>query len=236
VIAASLAIGSKKSNLVDYLNNFLNEKFLNDTEKNVKVRDLILKEMKQLEGSINNLKDKTNFPVQKVWIGKNLIKKLNYLKTELNIYRFERRQDPKVDSEGILNYKGYFTKLSNLKEIVENQNIRDLKRINVHSTHSFTFDVNFEIRNLIYKTDAPDLIIIAPNFIFNNSVNVDLSCVSVPEKANISENGKPGKPGYTGGNLIIITDNVVGSQSKLNFISNGGKGGRGQNDKCNYRV
>jgi hypothetical protein len=94
VIAASLAIGSKKSNLVDYLNNFLNEKFLNDTEKNVKVRDLILKEMKQLEGSINNLKDKTNFPVQKVWIGKNLIKKLNYLKTELNIYRFERRQDP----------------------------------------------------------------------------------------------------------------------------------------------
>ena len=84
------------------------------------------------------------------------------------------------------------------------------------------------------------MIIIAPNVIFNNSVTVDLSCASVPEtvpeKANISENGKPGKPGYNGGNLIIITDNVVGSQSKLNFISNGGKGGRGQNGKCNYRV
>jgi hypothetical protein len=29
--------------------------------------------------------------------------------------------------------------------------------------------------------------------------------------------------------LIIITDNFVGSQSKLNFISKGGQGGRGQN-------
>ncbi len=94
-----LAIGSKKRNLVDYFNNFLNEKFLNDTDKNVKVRDLILKEMKQLKGFFNNLKDKKDFPVEKVWIGKNLIKKLNYLKTELNIYRFERRQDPKVDQK-----------------------------------------------------------------------------------------------------------------------------------------
>jgi hypothetical protein len=40
--------------------------------------------------------------------------------------------------------------------------------------------------------------------------------VDVPEKANISKNGKPGKPGYNGGNSIIITDNVVGSQ--LPFI------------------
>ncbi len=153
----------------------MNEKFLNDGEKNVKVRGLILKEMKYLEEFVDNLKDKTDFSVEKVWIGKNLIKKLNYLNTELNTYRFERRQDPKVDAEGNINYKGYFSKLSNLKEILDNQNIRDLKRINVYSAHSFTFDVNFEIRNLIYKTDAPDLIIIAHNVIFNNSVTVDLS-------------------------------------------------------------
>jgi hypothetical protein len=72
---------------------------------------------------------------------------------------------------------------------------------------------------------------IAPNVVFNNSVTVDLSCSNIPEtllKANISENGKPGKPGYNGRNLIIITDNFVGSQSKLNFISKGGQGGRGQ--------
>ena len=55
---------------------------------------LILKEMKYLEEFVDNLKDKTDFPVEKVWIGKNLIKKLNYLKTEFNIYRFDRRQDP----------------------------------------------------------------------------------------------------------------------------------------------
>jgi hypothetical protein len=226
-------IGSKKSNLVDYLNNFLNENFLNDMEKNAKVRNLILNEMKHLEKFIYNLKDKTYFPVEKVWFGKKLNKKLNYLKTELNIYRFERRQDPQVDAEGNLNYRGYFLNLSNLKEMLNNQNIRDVKRISVYSTHSFTFDVNFEIENLIYKTNAPDLIIIAPSVIFNNSVTVDLSCAHIPEtvieKAIISENGRPGNPGYNGGNLIIITDNIIGSQSKLNFISKGGKGGRGQN-------
>jgi hypothetical protein len=201
-------------------------------EKNEKVRDLILKKMKHVELFINSLKDKTDFPVEKVWMGIKLIQKLNHLKAELNIYRFKRQQDSNVDADGNLNYFGYFSNLSNLKYILKIKDNQYIKRINVFSTHSFTFDVDFEIKNLIYKTDAPDLIIIAPNVFFNNSVTVDLSCANIPEtllKANISENGKPGKPGYNGGNLIIITDNFVGSQSKLNFISKGGQGGRGQN-------
>jgi energy-coupling factor transporter ATP-binding protein EcfA2 len=225
-------IGSKKSTLVDFLNKLLNEKYLDDMEKNEKVRDLILKKMKHVELFINSLKDKTDFPVEKVWMGIKLIQKLNHLKAELNIYRFKRQQDSNVDADGNLNYFGYFSNLSNLKYILKIKDNQYIKRINVFSTHSFTFDVDFEIKNLIYKTDAPDLIIIAPNVFFNNSVTVDLSCANIPEtllKANISENGKPGKPGYNGGNLIIITDNFVGSQSKLNFISKGGQGGRGQN-------
>jgi hypothetical protein len=224
-------IGSKKSTLVDFLNKLFNEKYLDDIEKNEKVRDVILKKMKHVELFINSLKDKTDFPVEKVWMGKKLIQKLNYLKTELNIYRFERKQDAKVDADGNLNYFGYFSNLSNLKDILKIKENKNIKRINFFSTHSFTFDVDFEIKNLIYKTDAPDLIIIAPNVVFNNSVTVDLSCSNIPEtllKANISENGKPGKPGYNGGNLVMITDNFVGSQSKLNFISKGGQGGRGQ--------
>ena len=147
-------IGSKKTNLVGYLNNCLNEKLLNDRENNLRVRGIILNEMKNLEAFASNLKDKTDFPVEKVWIGRKLIITLNNLKTELNIYRNERRQDAKVDAEGNLNYKGYFSKLSHLKEMfLNNENIEEVKIINVFSTHSFTFDVNFEIRKSIYKTD-----------------------------------------------------------------------------------
>jgi hypothetical protein len=63
-------IGSKKSTLVDFLNKLFNEKYLDDIEKNEKVRDVILKKMKHVELFINSLKDKTDFPVEKVWMGK----------------------------------------------------------------------------------------------------------------------------------------------------------------------
>ncbi len=42
-------IGSKKGTLVDFLNKLLNEKYLDDKEKNEKVRDVILKKMKHVE-------------------------------------------------------------------------------------------------------------------------------------------------------------------------------------------
>ena len=63
-------IGSKKSTLVDFLNKLFNEKYLDDIEKNEKVRDVVLKKMKHVELFINSLKDKTDFPVEKVWMGK----------------------------------------------------------------------------------------------------------------------------------------------------------------------
>jgi hypothetical protein len=87
-------------------------------------------------------------------MGKKLIQKLNYLKTELNIYRFERKQDAKVDAHGNLNYFGYFSNLSNLKDILKIKENKNIKRINVFSTHSFTFDVYFEIKNFEIKNST----------------------------------------------------------------------------------
>ncbi len=136
-------IRSKKRTLVDYLNKLLNEKYFDDTEKNEKVRGIIFNELKHVEVFIESLKDKTDFPVEKVWMRKKLIQKLNYLKTELNIYRFERQQDAKIDADGNLNYFGYFSNLSNLKKILKIKDNQNIKRINVFSTHSFTFDVDF---------------------------------------------------------------------------------------------
>ena len=40
--------------------------------------------------------------------------------------------------------------------------------------------------------------------------------------------GKPGLPGFNGGNLIIISNNIVNLEF-LNYSSFGGKGGNGQN-------
>ena len=47
-----------------------------------------------------------------------------------------------------------------------------------------------------------------------------------------SEDGKPSLPCYNGGNLVIISEMIFNS-SYLNFISNSGQGGPGQNGKTN---
>jgi hypothetical protein len=42
------------------------------------------------------------------------------------------------------------------------------------------------------------------------------------------KDGQPGLPGYNGGNLFIVSDEIL-KFDFINFISNGGIGGPGQN-------
>jgi hypothetical protein len=78
--------------------------------------------------------------------------------------------------------------------------------------------------------------------IFNKKeIVVDLTCQRTPgypdnqEKAKDgdgfgADGMKPGLPGYNGGNLVIIADEILNS-TNLKFISDGGVGGPGQQGK-----
>ena len=115
-----------------------------------------------------------------------------------------------------------------------------LKAVRVYATHSLKFDEDYSLDRLKYSQNAPDLFIIAPLVHFAKPLNVDVSCLSVPDypeglaKAKngvqISENGadgKPGLPGFNGGNLFILADTIQ-NLDYLSFKSDGGNGGTGQ--------
>ena len=80
-----------------------------------------------------------------------------------------------------------------------------LKAVRVYATHSLKFDEDYSLDRLKYSQNAPDLFIIAPLVHFAKPLNVDVSCLSVPDYpeglanakngVQISENGADGKPG-----------------------------------------
>ena len=62
----------------------------------------------------------------------------------------------------------------------------------------------------------------------SQKVTVDLSSDHVPDNLNemaagSGEDGKPGLPGFKGGNMLIISNDHICDD--LKFISNGGFGG-----------
>ena len=145
--------------------------------------------------------------------------------------------------------KDHFVNISQVMNYVNNnREIKNLKHLIIHATHSFIFDNDLKISNETYETDGPDLVVISPKVVIEKHINLDLSCHHVPyfpdgkEKADDGkdfgengEDGKPGLPGYNGGNLVIISG-MIFNFSKLNFISNAGKGGPGQNGKTNIEI
>ncbi len=167
---------------------------------------------------------------------------LNNLKSEIKKY-YEREAIEIIGKKLIL--KGYFSSISSIMKIIEKaKDITDLERIQVFTTNSFTFDINFVIDKSKYATNAPHLIVVAPKVFVPKQVKVDLTSRQIPEEvegkaANGVEehvdgkNGKAGLPGYNGGNFVVYADYLEG-RSYLSVISGGGDGGAGQNGKCNF--
>ncbi len=163
--------------------------------------------------------------------------KLTELKIELRKYYMDEERCKEEVDENVLCFSGYFLKMSSImSKINENKGNKSLKSVNIYSTHSFTFDSNYSINSDKYYDHSPDLVIVTPKVKVDHPITVDLSCKTFrvypynKAKANKSQNGLPGLNGFNGGNLIILTDNITDSNN-LNFVSEGGKGGPGQNGK-----
>ena len=140
-------------------------------------------------------------------------------------------------------YEGNFGRMSSVMQMINNRSIKNLKFIKIFTTHSFIFDEDFKIDKSMYTSDSPDLSIISPIMKVEKNATIDLSCDRVPGYPDETSkakngylyafgsnglNGKPGLPGYNGGNLFIITNEVAGFE-KLIIRTNEGQGGPGQN-------
>jgi len=171
----------------------------------------------------------------------DLLEKVSIL--ELEIQTYLGGEANKMDKDGKLVLKGYFSSMSSIMDRINNNGaLRDLKSIQVFATNSFTFDVDYLIDEKKYATNAPHLTVVAPKVFVNKKVTVDLTCRQIPEKAGKAKNGddtntdgsgKDGKdgevglPGYNGGSFVVYADYLEGG-SYLNVISGEGQGGVGQ--------
>ncbi len=165
---------------------------------------------------------------------------LNNLKSEIKTY-IEKEAFEIIEKKLII--KGCFISISSIMNIINDQAITNLERIQVFATNSFTFDVDYVIDKNKYVTDAPHLIVVAPKVFVHKHVTVDLTCRQIPEKASKAANGygygkngkdgkggkdgKAGLPGYNGGSFVVYADYLEG-ESYLNVISGEGEGGAGQ--------
>ena len=133
--------------------------------------------------------------------------------------------------------------MSSVMQMINNRSIKNLKFIKIFTTHSFIFDEDFKIDKSMYTSDSPDLSIISPIMKVEKNATIDLSCDRVPGYPDETSkakngylyafgsnglNGKPGLPGYNGGNLFLLTNEVAGFE-KLIIRTNEGQGGPGQN-------
>ena len=132
-----------------------------------------------------------------------------------------------------------------LTRVNADKRIKNLKNIKIFATKSITFDIDYKIFEERYLTHSPDLIIISPCLIAEKKITIDLSCNRIPPtyKFNAESgktnglpgihgvDGQPGLPGYNGGNLFIFAKEISQSIKSLEIITNGGKGGPGQNGK-----
>jgi len=169
-------------------------------------------------------------------IRQDLIEELENLENELKNLRTENS----FYKDGVFTYIGYFANMSSILEKINFHNeIVDLRSVSVYSAISLIFNDDFVIVKERYINHAPDLVIISPKVICLKKINIDLSSQHTPgypdqkEKADNGigygqdgKDGKPGLPGYSGGNLLIISEKNLGFN--LTFISNGGRGGPGQ--------
>lgn len=234
-------LDSVKNSIIEDNNLELFLKNLNDfVDRNE--YELILNKERVIKDFINVLpNDKKNgYPINKrKWIGIEFISNFDNLIKDLKTnYQNENESSFK---NGIYTYKGYFANVNFILELINNRDdIDNLKSVEIFAINSVKFDNTFIIKKERYRGKSPDLIIISPQVLITRNTHVNLSSAYVPgypyegvkaRNANVDggsgEDGKPGLPGYSGGNLLIITNDRISSD--LIFKSKGGMGGRGQN-------
>ena len=220
-----------------HVNTFINNVHHKILLKNEK--DGFLEESKLFESFNQEMSNKIKFT--RIWIGK-LIFTLNNLINEVKEYSNTNENIYFDPIKSVVSYHGYFGKLSSfLSKINSNLTIKDLKSVKVFMTHSFIFDVDYKINKDKYFTHTPDLIIISRLVKIEKNRTVDLSFDCVPNfpdnKSKAQDgvhfgehgvNGKPGLPGFNGGNFFIFSNEISG-KNNLKVITTGGKGGPGQN-------
>ena len=141
-------------------------------------------------------------------------------------------------TDGQYVFKGINASLSFInKDINTKTSINDLQNIQLIILDTLIIDADFFIQEERYRTNAPNLMIIAREIVIEKVVKIDLSCHKVPPypdnqaKAKNGErygedgfNGKQGLDGYNGGSLIIVAGDILEAKNIL-FSSNGGVGG-----------
>jgi hypothetical protein len=234
---------NEKHDLISLLNSLNNENVLSNNVKNQ-----TLFEYKALVDLIPYNDEERKFSeIKNLWAKDFSLDILADLINELNQYiKNELTMDFKDNS---LIFNGFFGKISSvLQKINLNTNELSLASVKIFMTYSLEFDADYSIKKDMYKTNAPYLIVISPKIIVNKIILVNLSCLSMPnypdnkEKANdvYGEGidgiaGKPGLPGYNGGDFLLLSDSIFNA-TNLNFKSNGGKGGMGQNGPVKIKI
>ena len=140
-----------------------------------------------------------------------------------------------------MTYNGNLIKISSVISEINKDQYTNLQSIRIFSTNFVIFDADFKLNVEKYKQDAADLLIISPKIKFLKNLTVDLSNSKIPtypsdlskakngvKPGQNGSDGVPGEPGYSGGNFIIFSGHIE-NYDYLNFISNGGVGGPGQN-------
>ena len=227
------------------------------SEKQFKNLDEFIKQYKEIFGETSDefkrikeqieflsivLPDKDEF-FDRNFIDSSFLKLLNDKNQDLqNFYNDNKASyDP---AHGIFKFKGHFVKISHILDIISDY--RGLEKVIIYSTNCVTFDSDYKLPAEVYSSNGPDLIIISPKVIIERPIKIDLTSLLIPdfpdgkEKADDGtefdkngKDGKPGLPGYNGGNLFIISDEIINA-SNINFISNSGRAGPGQNGNFLY--
>ena len=194
------------------------------------------------------------FDQQKIWISVEFPFKINDLLNEL--VECLRDEWSYNKSSGVFAYKGSFLRIATILNRINasEMNITNLKMVKIFATHSLIFDSDLVLSKFLYETHSPDLMVIAPKIhVITNTtskIQVNLSCLTMPNntlKASDGEglgkngidgidglDGLPGESGFNGGSFVVITNEPIENEYNLDFVSNGGKGGKGQNGKLNF--
>jgi hypothetical protein len=212
-------------------------------------KDRLIHQKLNLEPYVDLLshQDKLRIKERKNKKHNNLIKIVDtFLK---NMETYLKINPPTLDSNGFLTFIGHFSRISHILNLINNfsgSKNKLIKNIKILISHSLIIDYDFKISKDTYEKHTPDVIIISPKIIIEKPVVFNLTCENSPQffkNSELSTRVLPKKyndnlPGYNGGNLILLGDDIINSNN-IHFISQGslGKSGLGQAGKiCTFKI
>ncbi len=126
---------------------------------------------------------------------------------------------------GDAEFKGYFVTIKDISEFVKAYSESELKSLEVYASLCFNANADLALPGVSLRIETT-------KFFIPNEVTMDLSGKDGEQEqiasTTPSTNGKPGEPGESGGNYLVVAAEFIGLDN-LTVISNGGKGGNGQN-------